>query len=203
MRPGIKVRLWTPRFKNKPDIEPPGLLRLVAVLSIFSIIGVLIYAVAISITGIHTGPDAQSAAYVAVLHFLLPLSIAYTIGGNHPLSRTLIAIYVVVLGAATLFGVGFLGELRIGESIKVIGSVAFLSTVLIWLFRDPRMRYYYALVSNQPIPPDLEARAPELAGRNWLKPKTKAVIEWFADYLETVVLLGFIAGVIYAFISTA
>ena len=202
MRPGIKVRLWTPRFKNKPDVEPPGLLRLVAVLSIFSIIGVLVYAIAISITGMSTGPDVQSAAYVAVLHFLLPLSIAYTIGGNHPLSRILIAIYVVVLGAATLLGLGFLGELRIGDSIKAVGSVAFLSAVLIWLFQNPKMRYYYALVSNESIPPDLEARASELAGRNWLKPKTKAILEWFADHLETVVLLGFIAVAIYARIRT-
>ncbi len=202
MRSGIKVRLWTPRFKNKPDVEPPGLLRLVAVLSIFSIIGVLVYAIAISITGIRTGPDAQSAAYVAVLHFLLPLSIAYTIGGNHPLSRILIAFYVVVLGTATLLGVGFLGELHFGDSIKAVASFASISAVLIWLFRNPRMRYYYALVSNDSIPPDLEARASELAGRNWLKPKTKAILEWFADHLETVVLLGFVAVVIYAFVNT-
>jgi hypothetical protein len=193
--------MWTPGYKNKPDVEPPGLLRFVAVLSIFSIIGVLVYAIAISITDIRSGPDAKSAAYVAVLHFLLPLGVTYTIFGNHPLSRSLIAIYVVVLSAATLTGTGFLGGLQVAYSIKAIGSFVIASSVLAWLFRGPKMRFYYALIGGKPIPDDLRARADELAGRAWLSPSKSAIVERIADNLETLVLLGFIAVTIYALFS--
>ena len=201
MRSGIKFRLWSPRFKNKPDVGPPGLLRLVAALSIFSIIGVLVYAIAISITGIRSGPDPQSAAYVAVLHFLIPLGIAYTVGGNYPLSRLLIAVYVVTLSIATLAGIGFLGELQIDSSRKTIGTVAVLASTILWLFQSPKMRLYYALISGKPVPTDLVDRVDELTENTWLSPRATAAIDWFADNLETVVLLGFIAVTIFALIS--
>lgn len=171
-------------------------------MSIISIIGVLVYAIATSITGTRTNPDAQAAAYVAVLHFLIPLSIAYTISGNHPLSRPLIAVYIVILSVATLAGFGFLGELEIDDSRKTIGTAAVLAATFAWLFRSPKMRFYYALISTKPIPADLRDRAAELAGRTWLSPKKSATIEWVAEHLENVVLLGFIAVVIYALFST-
>ena len=201
IRLGIKVRLWSPRFKNEPNVHPPGLLRLVSVLSVFSIIGVLVYSIAVSITGIQSGPEPQIAAYVAILHFILPLSIAYTVSGNYPSSRILIALYCVVLYGATLNGIGFLGEIQAEQSIKAMISTAALAIIATWLFRSPKMRFYYTVISGKPTPSDLEGRETELIGHAWISPKKTAAIEWFADNLETVVLLGFVVVAIYALFS--
>lgn len=203
MRPGIKVRLWTPRFKNQPDIQPPGLLRLVSVLSIFSVIGVLFYAIAITTTGSLPEPDPVGATYVAVLHFVLPLMVTYTISGNYSSSRILITIYVAVLYGAILLGIGYLGRLETEPAVKEIVTTAAVAVIAAWLYRSPKMRFYYAIVSGKPVPSDLVGREEELAGRAWLSPKRRATLEKVADNLETLVLFGFIAVVVYALISTA
>ena len=202
MRSGVKVRLWSPRFKNQPHIHPPGLLRVVSVLSIFSIIGVLCYSVAIATTAPGSGPEPVDAAYIAVLHFALPLAIAYTISGNYRSSRILIAIYVATQYVATILGVGFLGQLGAAMSIRFIVATVIVFLLGNWLFFSPKMRFYYAKISGQPVPLDLAGREEELAGHAWLSPQKSATLEWFADNLETAVLLGFVAVVIYAFIST-
>lgn len=204
MRPGSKIRFWSPRFTNKPSVEPPGLLRLVSALAITSIVGTLLYAVMVTVSGVGSGPGIESkdAMYVAILHFALPLCVAYTVSSNHPSSRLLIALYVVILCGATVIGEGFLGNLGTDETLRSAASVASLLVVLWWLYGTPKMRYYYALVSDRPVPEDLRSRASELAGRNWIKPKTRAAIDWVADRAETVLILGFIVALIYAYFRT-
>ena len=203
MRPGIKVRLWSPRFKNRPSVEPPGLLRLVSALSILSIVGVLLYSVIVAVSGIGStwGIEPNEALYIAIFHFVLPLCVAYTISSNHPISRLLIAFYGMALCTATVLGKGFLGNLRIDSTIRSLVSAILLLIVLTWLFRSPKMRYYYALVSGQPVPEDLQSRASELEGRNWISPKTRSALDWVADRMETILLLGMIVAVIFAFVS--
>lgn len=41
-RPGVKIPFGPPGFKNRPDVEPPGFLRVVAALSIFSVAGTVV-----------------------------------------------------------------------------------------------------------------------------------------------------------------
>lgn len=203
MRPGTRIRFWSPKFKSKPSVEPPGLLRLLSGLSIVSVVGVLIYAVALSLDGIwSTTGGSESAAYIAVLHFMLPLCVAYTVSTNSWLSRPLIAVYSIVLCGATLFGKGFLGGLLIDSTVKAITATSVLALVMAWLFGSPRMRIYYALLSGKPIPPALESRAYELAAKSSLDPRTQRAADWVADHLETVVMLGFIVVVLYAWVST-
>ncbi|MEM7312336.1 MAG: hypothetical protein AAF497_04210 [Planctomycetota bacterium] len=149
-----------------------------------------------------SAPDPEVALYIAVLHFLLPISVAYTIMMNHRISRLLISIYVTVLFVATLLGKGLLGSIPLAADIRAILATALFGVIIAWLYRAPKMRYYYALLSGEPVSDDLLERSEELAGHHWLSSKTKSVIEWFADHLETAVLLGFVVVAIYAFIST-
>ena len=64
MRPGMKIRFWTPRVKNRPDVDPPGLLKLVAALAILSVVAVLVYAVGLSLMSTSTTSLASSTPTV-------------------------------------------------------------------------------------------------------------------------------------------
>lgn len=204
MRPGTKIRFWSPRFKNRPSVEPPGLLRLVSALAIGSIVGSLVYAVMVAMSGAGSVNEiaSEKAIYIAVLHFVLPFGVVYTVSTNNPMSRLLIGAYCLILSVATFLGKGYLGGLPIESSIRGALIFLFASFVLFWLFRSPKMRFYYALISGKPVPNDLATRAYDLEGRTWMNTRVRAGIEWVADRLETLVILGFVAAVIYAYVST-
>lgn len=199
MRPGTIIKFWSPRFENRPDVEPPTLLKLVGALSIFSIVGALIYAVAQQMA---VGGSAEvvgvEALYVAVLHFILPFGVFYSINMNSPLSRPIIALYALMLSGATIAGKGFLGNLPVDESLRLYTTVAVALLVFSWLYGTPKMRFYYLTISGKPLPPELEARADELRAGPRLGPRGRAILEWFVDHMETLVLLGFIAAVLIA-----
>ncbi|MGB5164563.1 MAG: hypothetical protein WBN09_12730 [Woeseiaceae bacterium] len=200
MRPGTKVSLWSPKFTNHPDVEPPFLLKFTGAVAVFSVVAFLAYAVKATL-GYDNSTPAE-AAYVAILHFVLPVCILYTIHANSPISRIAIAAYAVTMGIATTLGKGLLGSLPIEEAPRVAASVTGLLIVLTWLFASPKMRYYYAVISNRPIPDDLRGRADELQGGVTLGRRARAALEWFVDSMETVVLVGFIVAVIVALLST-
>ena len=85
MRPGTIIKFWSPRFENRPDVEPPALLKLVGALSIFSVVGVLVYAVARQLAvGGSAGVVGVEAMYVALLHFVMPFGVFYAINMNSP-----------------------------------------------------------------------------------------------------------------------
>ena len=163
MRPGQRIKFWSPRFENRPDVEPPALLKLLGGLSMFSVAGTLVYAVARQLD--MAGPGevvGVEAIYVAVLHFVLPFGVFYAINMNSPLSRPIIALYALILSAATIAGKGFLGNLPVDDSIRLYATVAVALLVFGWLFGSPKMRFYYLTISGKPLPPELEARADEL-----------------------------------------
>ena len=201
-RPGTKVRFWTPGFKNQPSVEPPASLRLVSALSICSVVGVLIYAVVVALRVDVSSVSAELAAYVAVLHFLLPTGIAYAIATNSPMSRPLILVYLLLLGGATAAGLGYLGSFPVPASIRIPISGAAFVLVTLWLYRSPGMRVFYAVLADKPVPPALATRSEDIIESNKIDPRLRATIDWVSDHLETVVLLGFIVVVIYAFVST-
>ena len=202
MRPGTKVKFWSPRFTNRPEVVAPGLLRLVGATSIFSVIGFLLFAVGQAFMYTSMGATGLEATYVTVLHFVLPLAAFYTIISNRPLSRMVIAVYVIAVCGATIAGKGFLGKLEFDPNVKTIAAIAIASAILGWLFGSPKMRYYYAAISDKPIPSDLADRVDELQPKNWLGHKQRAALAWFLDHMETVVLFGFIILAIYAFART-
>lgn len=200
MRPGTKIRLWSPKFTNRPEVEPPALLKLAGALSVFSAAASLVYAVFATLNSAE--PVGAEAAYIAVLHFVLPVCIFYTINVNSPLSRFAIGLYVITLSAATVLGKGFLGNLPIAETTRVVASAVGVVVILLWLFVSPKMRFYYSVIAGRPISEELGARAEELRGGVNLSPGVRTVLEWFVDRMETAVLLGFIAVVLYAWWST-
>jgi len=203
-RPGTKIPFWNPGFRNRPEIEPPGFLRVIAALSIFSVVGTIVYSVFVTTTSLGVSEvDSEKAIYVAVLHFLLPISVSISISTNSHLSRFLISAYVLMLGIATIMGRGFLGELLSADGPRGALSIGVMTAVLAWLFTSSKARYYYSLIAGKDLPDDLIGRDDELAGKNWLSAKAKSSITWVADHLETVVIFGFIAVVIYAFVTTS
>ena len=164
----------------------------------------LVFAVAVVIVpyGTNYEPELVEGLYVATLHFILPIGVFYTVMVNSPLSRWVISIHIVTLAAATIAGKGFLGQLPISETTRIVASAATMAIILGWLYGGPKMRFYYAVISGKPIPEDLRSRADELRGGVRLNPKVRASLEWLVDRVEIAVMLGFIVLVFYAYWET-
>ena len=205
-RPATKIRFWTPAVRNRPYVQPPGLLKLVSALSILSIVGTMIFAVLVTLgDGVSSsGIDPRRAAYVAVLHFLLPFSIAVSISTNSRLSRPLIVAYSLILALATAAGEGFLGALgddRETASVVTIAAFAVFAAVVAWLYLGARTRAYYALLSGDTVPGGTGDEAVRLVTEPWPGEKGRKILEWVADHLETLVIVGLIVAVVLALIS--
>lgn len=201
MRPGVKIKFWSPRYTNRPDVVAPGLLRIFGGFSIFSVIGFLVFAIGHAFLYSNAEGNELEVLYATVLHFALPLAVFYLVTSNSPLSRHVIALYVGVICGATIAGKGYLGGLDVDPNHRLILCVAVSAAMFGWLYLSPKMRYYFAAVSGKPIPIDLAGREEELQPKDWLTPKAKAALAWFLDHLETSVLLGFIGLTIYAYVS--
>lgn len=203
MRPGIKIPFWSHRFKNKQDVDAPALLRLVAALSMASIVGTLIYSVfhALATTDFY-GSGSYEPLYIALLHFVLPFMVLYTISTNSWLSRSFIALYNLILYVATISGHGVLGSIDVSEVLKISVSSAFFIAVLLWLYASPTMRVYYAVISGRPIPEGLEHKQKQLVAGRSLSPKWRGRVEWLLENLETLVMVGFIIACLIALATT-
>lgn len=202
VRAGSKIKFWTPGFRNNPDIRPPGLLLLASVLFFLSAVAVPVYAVFSSLIGPSgsTFPEGQ-AIYIAVLHFLLPLGIAFSVSVNSTFSRPLMTVYFALLFTATVAGKGLLGQLQPDTVQRVLVSIAVFASLLGWLYLSPKMRAYYLLLKGKPLPESLATVGAELHG-NVFSERTTRTLGWLADHLETIVLLGFIILVFVAFAQT-
>lgn len=204
-RPATRIRFWTPKYRNRPYVQPPALLKIISVLSVVSIIGTVVYYLMIVLGDVvaSTSIEPASAIYVSVLHFLLPFTIALSISTNSPLSRPLIVLYFLVLCGATMLGKGFAGGVDIDGGLKATISVAVFLAVSAWLFLGPKVRAYYALLAGDDVPMGTGDQAVELIEDPWPGKKARATIEWLADHLETLVLLGLIAAVVLGWRSMA
>ncbi len=199
MRPGIKVKLWTGGFTDHPTVDPPWLLKLVSVLAILSIVGAILYAAIATIGASDLASlSNEDAIYVAVLHFFLPIAVLYTVTTNSPVSRFLILGYFVTVYFSTIAGKGFLGNFDVDPTVRFAALTAALIVVVLWLFRSPKMRFYFAVISGKPVPADLESKAATFMDDSKINPRVRVVIDWIADHLETVVLLGLAAAAVYA-----
>jgi len=199
MRPGQRIKFWSPKFLSQPDVAAPGVLRIIAGMAMLSVAGVPFYAVILAFNGGEI--YSAEAMYITTVHFILPFALFYAVNANSPLSRPIIAVYIVVLGGMTVAGKGFLGKLPVDETLKDTAAILVVVAVLLWLMHSPKMRIYYALLWGREIPVELEERREQLTTTDWLGPRGKAVLSSVFDNLETVVLLGFIVVVILAFVG--
>ena len=201
---GTKIKLWTGGYTNRPAVDPPWLLKIVAVLAFLSVIGALIYIVLETIRGPGSaGISTETAIYVVSLHFVVPITVFYSVTTNSRASRFLILGYGITLYVSTISNKGFLGGLKIDASIRDIVATVVLLSVVGWLFLSPKMRVYYALIAGKEVPVELESRAASFVEASKLNPRVRATLDWLADHLETTVLLGLTALAVYAFVSTA
>ncbi len=202
MRPGVKIPFWSHRFKHQPDVDAPALLRLVGALSMISVVGTLVYAVfeALSAAGFSHGVE-RGMLYIAVLHFVLPFLVLYTISTNSWLSRPLIALYNLILFGATIAGYGVLGSIEMDEILRSVFASAFLLMIVLWLYWSPAMRVYYAVISGRPIPDGLEKYQAKLVAGHSLSPKWRGRIEWLLEHMETLVMVGFIVACVIALVT--
>lgn len=194
--------MWTGGYTHKSSVDAPWLLKFAAVLAILSIVGALLFGVAVAIGAMDIGMSANTAIYIAVLHFLMPIGVVYTVTTNSLLSRFIILVYVVTLYVATMRGMGVLGTLDIDPTLRGAVATGILFVVVLWLFGSPKMRLYYALISNSEIPSELESQAAAYMDGSKLNPRVRRALDWIADHVETIVLLGFIILAVYAAVST-
>ncbi len=200
-RPGTTIRFWNPRFTNQPDIGPPLLLRLVSGLAILSVVGTLLFAVftTLSAVGVADLTSTQSL-YVAVLHFVLPLVAAYTISNNYPISRLVVVVYSVMLTAATLLGIGLLGQLARQQPIIAVGVPAMFTALVFWLYLGRRPTVYYRLIAGKSVPDELRDVAESLREDKWLNPRVRDRMNRLLDKLEIITMVSFIVIVLLAVI---
>ncbi|MEM1176613.1 MAG: hypothetical protein AAGA33_03035 [Pseudomonadota bacterium] len=196
-RPGTRVRFWTPRYTNRPDIGPPLPLRIVSGLSILSVVGTLLYAVFETLSTLESwGLSAFDALYIAVLHFLLPLAAAYTLSGNYPISRLVVSLYCLTLAGATATGRGMLGALAADSTLLAILVPGLLVSFVAWLFLAPGPRAYYLMVAGRDVPEPLRSAAASLKESRWLSERVRHALDRLLDYLELFTMIGFIVTVI-------
>jgi len=126
--------------------------------------------------------------------------IAYSIVINNPFSRLLILSYTILISLLYL-NRWQLTEIEIDE-LTIRGPViaAALALISYWLYRSRKMRYYFALIKGFPVPDDLARSGDSLAGDAWLGDRLRSRINWVADHLESIVLIGFIAVVAIAYL---
>ena len=202
MRPGTRIPAGMRSFKNLPAVEPPGLLRLVAALSMLSVIGTAVYSVLVTLAmNSSTTVNAATAMVIAMLHFLLPLGVVYTVFTNHRLSRILLATHILALYASTLLGIGLPGLIFEKSLLRDVLATFLLVISGIWLFASHRMRFYYARLSGDGMPSELAERAHVLAREHWISVRASGALEWIADRLEILVLFGMIVVAVYACMS--
>lgn len=199
-RPETRIRFWTPKFKHAPDVRPPGILILVSVLCILSVIGTLLFATFRTLT-IGFQPTWAESVIIAAIHFLLPIAIAYTVFTNSHLSRPLVLIYGFALTASLFFGIGYFSPAVEDGAFSRIAILASLAIVVAWLYLSPKMRIYYALLRERPLPSKLAQRAIDYVETPWPGRRASEVLNWISEHLETVVLIGLIVTVLLAWAS--
>ena len=119
------------------------------------------------------------------------------------LLRHLIAFYAIVLGTTTVLGIGFPGKLPVSDLTRIALSISAVLMIGAWLFGSSKMRLYYALVNGKPIPDDLAPKLRILLTPSAFVRRTASVMDWATDYLETIVLLGFLALALYTWYRTS
>lgn len=147
--------------------------------------------------------DAIPLALMAFTYFVAPLTIAYAINVNLPSSRYLIVGFVVLLMLQFLNDWMFPRLSPSPAVTEVIATSLALIVIIYWLFQSKKMRYYYAAISDQPIPEDLVGSETGLLGDSWISDEMRLRLDWIISYLEVLVILGFIFIAIYAVATTS
>ncbi len=196
--PGGKFKLWSPRYTNKPDIGPPASLKAVAIMCIVVVGWSMWHAVVLELT-YPSGIGEFESLVFAILSFLFPVVVSWSIISNLAASRFLIVAYYI----------GFVG-LRVSQtlisspsaehSITLIMAALFgLAALSFWLFRSRRMRFYYSIISGRPLTPDLADDAENLLPNPVVTGKARKIIDRFVDSLETFALIAVIVVVFVAY----
>ena len=138
-----------------PGLSPPVVLKFVQVICLLSLVGSLIYGV-LTILG-HFGGDSVGASrrlLEALVLFVLPFAVMFSISVNSPASRYLFIFYglgvnFLVFGNTT----NWWGALpTMFNLLLVVGCLG----VAFWMFFSRRGRTYYLVISHQKLPKELE-----------------------------------------------
>lgn len=197
-RPGTIIRFWTPKVRNQAHVSPPALLKIISILCIFSIMGTIVYSLYLSLDGLvfNAEMDPSDALSIAVLHFLVPFAVAVSISTNSPLSRPLITLYFLIASLAALMGRGYFAAISINPPLHASLTLALGIVVVGHLHASRKMRAYYALLRGDEVPAGTGDAAIDLIENPWPGERTRALLNWVAEHLETVVIIGLIVAVV-------
>ena len=170
-------------------------LRLFGMLCFMSVIGLLVYGVAVTLS---THPAAQTTPQLemiieTVVWFGLPLLVAHTIWTNRPISQLLSAICLAAAGYHSF--VAIKSKIVEEATLQYIGfgvGLVFLGAMW-WLFGSTKLRVYYALIRNVPIPFDIDTIVEDVMAPGPIETLVGRVGKLLAPWLELgVVVLVFV-----------
>ncbi len=194
-----KVQLWTGESYNRPDVVPPMALRAIAILCVISVTGVLVYGIVGQLSMLSRPELSILQAIVFIgFHAVIPLGAAYAVSSNRRVSRPLIVIYCLYIGYRAIEQVL---ELRVTADTRLAMIVAIcllLLTIGFWLYRSPRMRYYYSVVSDRAIPDDLVGQKDVLSRPGPFQKRIVHFASRIAPLLEWAVPILIITLIVFA-----
>jgi hypothetical protein len=155
---------------------------------ILSVTGTLIYGVAVQLRT-SANVAVVEMVYVAVLHFLLPLLIAWSIAVNRQFSRPLLALYTLVVAFEVFFRIRAQTWSQPNQTYAWLGLATVMLLVFVWLYGTLRMRIYYALISGRALPDDLPQPAEEILQPGQFEKMFGRLSRFVAPYFEFLAVL--------------
>lgn len=195
--PAGKLRLWAGQPVNAPFVTPPLSLRVALVMCILSVTGTLIYGVAVQLRT-STNVAVVELVYVTVLHFLLPLLIAWSIAVNRQFSRPLLAIYTLLVTFEAFFWIRAQSWPQQNQTYAWLGLATAVLLVFVWLYATLRMRIYYALISGRALPDGLPRSAEEILQPGRFEKMFGRLSQFVAPYFEFLAVLIVILALVLA-----
>ena len=188
MRPSGSLKLWTGGFINRPGLGPPGYLRFILLLCMASLVYTLFYAVFVTLGNVGNPYDsAIQMVSEALILFVSPFLILYTISTNNPLSKVLLLAHLGVTSTSLVYF-----EYAFADSVTdplLIGFVLYMLNTVAWLLFSPRSRVYYALIGNSPVPAELEHLVDEYAVPGPFELWIRRVWAFLEPYTPLVIIL--------------
>ena len=197
--PAGKFNLWIGQPVHAPHVNPPFSLRAFSFLCILVIAGLLVFTVFEQLQ-----PGTSSAApglmiATAVVYFVLPIAIILAVWTNRGASRPLIVLF---LAAVTMHAViATAGVPEISSYIRMLAAAEIL-IVAGWLFISLKLRVYFAIVNDKPLPTDLPRPVEEILAPGNLERWFQRTSDTVAPFLELLVTFLILSAVIVAYLRT-
>ncbi len=194
-RPAGKIPFWSGQPVNAPLVTAPLFLRVFHIIAVLNVVLVLFAGVFSQLGNVYIEPSVRFLA-PAILGFLvLPILISKAIATNWPVSRPLIALYLALMVYHATFPIDRIAATDDEKNLLFALALVVAGSLLWWLYRNAKVRLYYALVSGKQVPEDLADSVDSLLQPGTVENVLSRVGRYLAPVLEwllvVIVLVGF------------